>query len=738
MKGITREQWLAGIILACSLAIQPWLTPLALKPLFSPSNSILNWLPDAEETRQLRELDRTFLSERQPQIVCSWEGCTLDDPRVELFMQGFQSSKAPDGSKADWHVVSGKQILEQMTQDAPELSYEQSRRRMQGYLVGRDGETSVIMLTPPATMAVAESIRTTYQVAQECCQLEKSDVRLTGGYVNQHALDRETFGVFFPFSVLAGLVTLVVTWVCLRSLLLVGQLMIAAAGGVGYGLAAMTLGNVTMSALHTMLPALWFILSISAGTHLLNYLRESVAQGAHRPVATAVRLSLRPCISAVATTAVGLLSLGVSQLLPVREFGLWATVGLLLSTLNMYLILPALLVVLRAPKWKWTSHTRMDSAAEKLWKQLTHWKTTVVSILVLGSVVLMCGLPRLRLVAGFYPLFDESTTIRQDLAWFEQNIGPQQGVLATLRTPVESNKDLAELFKLCAHVQAAIERDNSSSKCLSPTQWIEFPPERSGLAGVIARSAFQAKLASKSDMLIQSGMLSVDRSTVLLNIQLPTHLGEEDLLLTRLAGVIHQEIQRRQANQATFELTGLIPLRNAIRKELKRSLAASLLITGVLVAVAMWIGLGSLGLAAVSILPNAFPTVFAFGVMGWAKLPIDLGSMMTASIALGIAVDDTLHFLVAYQRQRLPVAEAVHQAIKLTLFPILCTSLICGAGMLVFLACDFVAAARFGALLSAMLAAALIGDLILLPALLLLTGGRARNHTPTGIQNSEA
>ncbi|MCA9033445.1 MAG: MMPL family transporter, partial [Planctomycetaceae bacterium] len=175
-----------------------------------------------------------------------------------------------------------------------------------------------------------------------------------------------------------------------------------------------------------------------------------------------------------------------------------------------------------------------------------------------------------------------------------------------------------------------------------------------------------------------------------------------------------------------FSLTGYLPLRNAIRKELRRSLGLSLLLTSILVALAMWVALRDTGLAVLSILPNVIPIVFSFGLLGWSGVPIDLGSMMTASIALGIAVDDTFHMLVAYQRQKTSGDDVVDRALKQTYFPILSTSLICGAGMLVFLACDFIAAARFGGLLATMLMAALFGDLVLLPALLMIAGNRPK------------
>ncbi len=718
MKRIAREDRIAGAVIICSILVLPWLIPLAMRPLLSPSNSILNWLPDAEETVQLVELGRTFQMESQPKLICSWDGCSLTDPRVDLLIQGIERR---DG----WEAVSGRQLIEQMVLDTEDLTFEEVKNRLIGSAIGPDGKSSLILLTPPNSVAITDAINIVYRTAEQRCSLSKDQVYLAGAYVNQHALDQETFRVFFPFSVLAGLVTIVVAWICLRSFLLVILLLVSSVGGVAYGLAALSLGNVSMSALHTMLPALWFILSVSAGTHLLNYLREAVSDGQRQPVASAVRSSLRPCLSAIATTVVGFLSLSVSRLVPVREFGIWATVGLVLATLHLYLFFPAMLTLLRVSRRSWPSRARADSVIVWMNSRIKSWRVAIVVLSLLATIVLALGLPNLRFVAGFYALFDPDATIRRDLTWFEEHIGPQQSILAILKMPVEADEDFVELITLGGKIHSAIEQNDSSANCISASQWVKFPRQQSGMAGVIARSTFRAKLASKSDMMIQAGMLSLDRTTMILNVQLQSQIGQEEDALRRIHVVAQNVLDEHPSMEASFSLTGYLPLRNAIRKELRRSLGLSLLLTSILVALSMWVALRDTGLAILSILPNVIPIVFSFGLLGWSGVPIDIGSMMTASIALGIAVDDTFHMLVAYQRQKTFGDGAVDRALKQTYFPILCTSLICGAGMLVFLACDFIAAARFGGLLATMLMAALFGDLVLLPALLMIASNRS-------------
>jgi predicted RND superfamily exporter protein len=115
--------------------------------------------------------------------------------------------------------------------------------------------------------------------------------------------------------------------------------------------------------------------------------------------------------------------------------------------------------------------------------------------------------------------------------------------------------------------------------------------------------------------------------------------------------------------------------------------------------------------------------------MGLLGITIDIGTMMTASAAMGIAVDDTLHFLVWYRRgtQRFTSRRrAVRFAFRHCATAMFQTSIICGLGLLVFMASPFTPIARFGLVMAIMLALALLGDLVLLPAALCSSLGKSR------------
>jgi predicted RND superfamily exporter protein len=137
----------------------------------------------------------------------------------------------------------------------------------------------------------------------------------------------------------------------------------------------------------------------------------------------------------------------------------------------------------------------------------------------------------------------------------------------------------------------------------------------------------------------------------------------------------------------------------------------------------------------VAMISNVFPMILMFGLLGWTRTPLDIGSVMTASIALGMAIDGTLHFLTFFRRglRAAPAGAdgrelrqrrfaAVHGAFRHSGAALTESSIVCACGILMFAWSSFAPTSRFAWLLAILIAAALAGDLVLLPALLV---GRA-------------
>ena len=180
------------------------------------------------------------------------------------------------------------------------------------------------------------------------------------------------------------------------------------------------------------------------------------------------------------------------------------------------------------------------------------------------------------------------------------------------------------------------------------------------------------------------------------------------------------ELVATSSNPIDAVYTGIIPLVFKTQRQLLVSLQESMFWAVVAIAIVMAIVLRSPVAGLLSMIPNVFPVLTVFGLLGWLGIKVDIGIMMTASVALGVAVDDTVHFLTwfrrgtleGYNRRRATMLAYERCAAAMTQ-----TTMIAGLGLAVFMASSFTPTRQFGIMMITMLAAALVGDLLLLPAL---------------------
>jgi len=173
--------------------------------------------------------------------------------------------------------------------------------------------------------------------------------------------------------------------------------------------------------------------------------------------------------------------------------------------------------------------------------------------------------------------------------------------------------------------------------------------------------------------------------------------------------------------------TGIAPLVKQAQQNIFWGFWKSVMMACGLITIIMMACLKSIRAGIVAMFPNVTPVLVVFGLLGWFGVPTDIGTMMTGSIALGIAVDGTFHFLTRYRRiyaNTQDTAQATRGALIETGPPIVQATLVTGLGMLALTVSNFVPTARFGLLMAASLGVALIGDLILLPCLLFLRPDR--------------
>jgi len=189
--------------------------------------------------------------------------------------------------------------------------------------------------------------------------------------------------------------------------------------------------------------------------------------------------------------------------------------------------------------------------------------------------------------------------------------------------------------------------------------------------------------------------------------------------------------QRKQKISAVY--TGLVPIVYKAQRTLLVSLIKSTGLAFLMIAAVMILLLRSPRAGLLSMFPNVFPVFVIFGYMGWRGIKVDIGSMMTASVAMGVAVDDTIHFLSWFRKsldEGLDRKNAILVAYRRVATAMTQTTAIGGIGLSIFAFSTFTPTQRFGTLMLALLAAALVGDLLFLPALLASSLGKVFDRKP--------
>jgi predicted RND superfamily exporter protein len=174
--------------------------------------------------------------------------------------------------------------------------------------------------------------------------------------------------------------------------------------------------------------------------------------------------------------------------------------------------------------------------------------------------------------------------------------------------------------------------------------------------------------------------------------------------------------------------TGVVPIVYKAQRALLENLIQSSFWSFVTITPLMMFVCRSIFGGAVVMLPNVLPVLVVFGGMGWLGIPVDIGSMMAASIALGVAVDDTIHYLTWYREGLVEFRDrkaAILSAYRRCAPPTLQAAMISGLGLAVFALSTFTPTQRLGWLMMTILIAGVVAELVMLPAILAGPLGRA-------------
>jgi predicted RND superfamily exporter protein len=550
-----------------------------------------------------------------------------------------------------------------------------------------------------------------------------------GGYIISK-MQRET-GLFIGLSLILVVIFLIITfrswWGLWLPLLIVVMSMVWIIG-------FMSLVNEPLNLILTILPTIIFVVAMSDVMHLVSKFLEELRNGKDKTAAVKVayrEVGMATLLTSV-TTAIGFLTLLTIDMGPVRTFGIYTAIGVMLAFILAYTLLPSLLVLVKPPK---VSTKKND---ETIWYKILHKtlgfvikKRKTVAISFLGLVILSAYGSTL-VIPDYFLLEDlvKDDQLRQDYEYFdnefmglrpfELGVEVKDTSKSILDYEVLSEMNKMETFlteeyglKQCFSIITVLKIANRTEHG-GQLKYFKFPTEEETETYLNRIEKFdrQGMLAQVVDSTRQFGRIT-------------SSMGDIGMLSVRKKNKAYEKFKSEEINTdiVDFRLTGTAHLLDKNMSNLSRSLFLGLGLAVGIVSLIMGLIYRSFRIILIALIPNILPLLMLGALLGFAGVELKVSTAVVFTISFGIAVDDTIHFMSKLKLE-LSKGKSLMVAIKRTFLStgraIVLTTIILVAGFLMLLFSSFNSTFYLGLLISCTLIFALISDLLFLPVLLIL------------------
>lgn len=729
-----RDKRRAWIVVLSFLLGAPLVLAGMVLSILHMQNDVSRWLPKTyPETQSFIE----FLGQFDPEafVLVSWEGCTLDDPRVAKLAEAVVGAPSlePGESRSPYYskVITGPSVLATLTSAPINLNKEEALERLSGSLIGPDLNTTCVVftMTERGVREMRPAVEQLEATAREAIGLSPDELKLGGPPVDNVALDRAGEQSMIRVFGLTTICGLFVAWWCLRRPVLIAIVISAGLYTVAASLTVFHATGGVMDAIVLTMPALVWVTAVSGAIHLANYYRELVPQvGPEAAPRLAVKQAALPLFLATFTTAIGLLSLAASELIPIRLLGVYSAVGVFVGLACTVLLVPAALrlwPILPKPH----ESQPHEIGGPRGWSILPEVATRFpyLSMAATFGVLAVCawGLTRLETSVQIMRLFSPDAKILRDYAWLEKHLGPLAPVEVVVEIANDAPLDFRRRVLLVREIQDGVnEIDHVGSSLSAATFAPDFSQRRGGLRGMITTETEKVRLKRHRDDFLRTGFLRDADGRELWRITARVEaLANVDFsqFNATLAETVVPILDAKQAPGVKVTSTGVLPIVYQAQNSLLRGMLFGYTTDVLLLGVALFVVVRSFSAGLLLLLPSIVPAVVVFGLMGWTGIVADMGAVMPPSVALGVTVDDVMHFLLRFRdglRAGMTRREAVLEAYRHCGRAMYQSWGILGLGTLVFALSPFVPTQRFGYVMAALLTVGLVGNLFFLPALL--------------------
>lgn len=586
-------------------------------------------------------------------------------------------------------------------------------------LVSSDGKSFVV------DIFLEEESDKRFEVAVEEIQRITSeyDVAISGVPIFRTAVNSKTGEELFRFVPVTLFLVCVVLWFGFRDLTAVFTAMVSAGCGTWIGIGIMGAFGTPLSLSTVTLPSIFLALGCAYNVHVL---RAASVSSSRRTLEIEVASVCRPLGYSGLTTSIGFLSMGIVPIQAIRDLAEYGAIGVLVVLFSALTLAPALLSMFPHRKRDGPSPTAvMGTFARRCLHRLRDWRREVVGLWILVAGCSVFGILQVSIDTDIIRWFPAGSDIRSDY----DEIRDAFSGITPLRVVVKSTDSDAltepDKFKSIEAFTRFLQSEPAIGSVFSVTMSVaqmrrvfsgedseHLPESRSEIEQYLALVALDQRTRD---------LASDDRSVVNIPLRVNVNGSGEVLGVSRR---ILDWWNRNALDGLSARVTGIMYEFARSEDAIARGQIWGLGVAFGVIGVLLTLILGSPLLAVVALIPNVFPIAIVYGVMGLSGIDVDAGTVCLGSIALGIAVDDTIHVALGYRdelRMGGDPSAAIERVVERVSGALIVTTVAIVFGFLALAMSEFTLIRSFGALTAAVVLMCLVADLTILPVLLVFT-----------------
>ena len=486
-----------------------------------------------------------------------------------------------------------------------------------------------------------------------------------------------------------------------------------------------------------IVPSLLLAVSVGATVHILSVFFDRFNENGDKKEALSYTLGHSGLAIAMTsiTTAIGVGSFAGSEVAPISDLGIFASLGVMVSLVLTLTLLPALLSITKLKPKPRATVSKIDEFMKSLAViPVKHTKAVLVSSFVLVAIALTAA--------------SQVSLSHNPLTWFQPDninrvstevIDEKMNGTVTIEVVVDTGKEngwvnpqkLQKLNEFSAKLEvykddythigkvislATIVKETNRALHENEEKYYSIPTD----ANLVSQELLLFENSGSDDL---EDVVDSQFSKARITVKMP---WTDTIEAVNVLEYVKTEAEKTFVGDKV-ETTGMIPLLINTFAHAVHSSVQSYFMAAIAISFMMMLILGSVRIGLLSMIPNLAPIIVGLLLMYVAKIPLDMFTLLIGSIAIGLVVDDTIHFMHNFKRYYLEsgdAAKAIEQTFLITGKAMLITTIVLSLGFFAYLAANMISVQNFGLLTGAVIIFALLSDLLLAPALMVVAAKR--------------